>query len=120
MKPGWRTTEFWVTIFAMALCACETSGAFPPDSGQGRILALVGAVLSAAGYTGARAWGKGSGATANALSQTVAESDAASIELERLKAQAALEQALAAKAQAQAVAASFAAQATMTAMKAAP
>ncbi len=53
-KAGWRTTEFWLSLAAVAAGAVVASGAIPAESIWERIAGLVVAGLSALGYTGAR------------------------------------------------------------------
>ncbi len=53
-KPGWRTTEFWLSFAAVAAGTVIASGAIPAESVWERIAGLVVAGLSALGYTGAR------------------------------------------------------------------
>jgi len=53
-KPGWRTSEFWLSLAAVAVGTVIASGAIPAESVWERIAGLVVAGLSALGYTGAR------------------------------------------------------------------
>ena len=53
-KPGWRTTEFWLSFAAVAVGTVIASGALPAESVWERIAGLAVAGLSALGYTGAR------------------------------------------------------------------
>jgi len=53
VKPGWRTSEFWLKLAALALTSLYASGALTND----RVLAIAGmaaSVLGALGYTVAR------------------------------------------------------------------
>lgn len=59
MKPGYKTTEFWLALSAVVVSAAMGSGAVPDDSGLAKVLALVASALAALGYAGARAWTKG-------------------------------------------------------------
>jgi hypothetical protein len=54
MKPGWQTTEFWLSLVAVAAGAIVSSGAFQDNSPWMRIAGLVVSVLGALGYTAAR------------------------------------------------------------------
>ena len=54
MKPGYKTTEFWLSLAAVAVGAVASSGVIPADSVWERIVGLVVAALAAIGYTGAR------------------------------------------------------------------
>lgn len=53
-KPGYKTTEFWLSTAACLVGAVVASGAVPSDSAGERILALIVSVLAALGYTGSR------------------------------------------------------------------
>ena len=54
MKPGYKTTEFWLSLAAVAAGAVVASGVIPAESVWERIVGLVVAALAAIGYTGAR------------------------------------------------------------------
>lgn len=66
MKPGFRTTEFWLTLAAMVVGSIYASGAVESDSAL-RILGLVSSVLGALGYTVSRGMVKQTNAQANAV-----------------------------------------------------
>ena len=53
-KPGYRTTEFWLSLGAAAVGACVTAEVIPVDSPWMQVVGLVSAALVALGYTGAR------------------------------------------------------------------
>jgi hypothetical protein len=53
-KPGYKTTEFWLSFAAMAVGAAIASGVFEIDSGGDRILGLAATVLASLGYTVSR------------------------------------------------------------------
>ena len=56
MKPGWKTTEFWLTILTVLGMFCLA--AFAMDTGNvdsAAIITSVGAALSAVGYSVSRA-----------------------------------------------------------------
>lgn len=53
-KPGYKTTEFWISAAAALAGALAASGVFPNDSPGERILGLIVSVLVALGYTGSR------------------------------------------------------------------
>jgi len=55
LKPGWKTTEFWLSLLAVVLGALLTSGLLADGSQAIRIVGLGATVLGALGYTGARA-----------------------------------------------------------------
>jgi len=53
-KPGYKTTEFWLSLVAMALGAVMASGVIAPETTWERVIGLVIAGLTSLGYTGAR------------------------------------------------------------------
>ena len=54
MKPGFKTTEFWITVVVTVVSLLLASGAFEEASGVGKVLALAAAALASAGYSVAR------------------------------------------------------------------
>ena len=54
IKPGYKTTEFWISLAAVIIGSVVASGIVPADSVWERIIGLVGSALAALGYTGAR------------------------------------------------------------------
>lgn len=58
MKPGWRTSEFWLSTSAQIIGMLLASGVVPSDGQMIKILGLASAVLSTLGYTVARAMTK--------------------------------------------------------------
>ena len=54
MKPGFKTTEFWMSAIAVVLGALVASGAFTLEGTSAQVVGLVEAALVALGYTGAR------------------------------------------------------------------
>ncbi len=57
-KPGYKTTEFWLSVAAMLVGAALASGVFETDSGGDRILGLAATVLASLGYTVSRGMAK--------------------------------------------------------------
>ena len=57
-KPGWRTTEFWLTVAATAVGLLYASGVIAPESGADRWLGLIAGSLSALGYSVSRGLAK--------------------------------------------------------------
>lgn len=53
-KAGYKTTEFWLSLAAVAIGAVTASGVIPADSVWERVIGLVVAGLAALGYTGSR------------------------------------------------------------------
>ena len=54
MTPGYKTTEFWLSIVAVIVGAISASGAIAADSPTMGIIGVVASALVALGYTGAR------------------------------------------------------------------
>lgn len=54
MKPGYKTTEFWLSLIAVALGAVQAAGIVPNESAWGQMLGTVVVALVSLGYTGAR------------------------------------------------------------------
>lgn len=54
MKPGWKTTEFWLSLVATIVGVLLASGVFTDDSWAAKALGVAAATLSALGYTWAR------------------------------------------------------------------
>lgn len=53
-KPGYRTTEFWMSLIAVVLGALVASGTFTLEGTSAQVVGLVQSALVALGYTGAR------------------------------------------------------------------
>jgi hypothetical protein len=53
-KPGYRTSEFWISVAAVIVGSVVASGAIPSDGAWERIVGLLVAGFAALGYTGAR------------------------------------------------------------------
>lgn len=54
VKPGYKTTEFWLSFAAVVVGIVVASGVVPADTGWERALGLVVSGLAALGYTGSR------------------------------------------------------------------
>jgi hypothetical protein len=54
IKPGYKTTEFWLSLTAILVGAAIASGVFPVDSNGDKLLGLAATVLSSVGYTVSR------------------------------------------------------------------
>lgn len=54
MKPGYKTTEFWLALGASAVGAAMASGAIPSEGALAQAVGLIASALVALGYTGAR------------------------------------------------------------------
>lgn len=55
MKPGYKTTEFWLTLIATVVSALVATGLIGPDTQAAKIAAVITMVLASLGYTAARA-----------------------------------------------------------------
>ena len=54
MKPGYKTTEFWLSLAAVAVGALLVAGVLPNEGASTQVVGLIEAALVALGYTGAR------------------------------------------------------------------
>jgi hypothetical protein len=54
-KPGYKSTEFYLTIGAMILSAIYMSGVLVEGSPTEKVIGLVASAISALGYTVSRA-----------------------------------------------------------------
>lgn len=54
MRPGWKTSEFWLSLAAQAVSAAMASGVLT-SSPAVQAVGLAGAILTAMGYTASRA-----------------------------------------------------------------
>lgn len=57
-KPGWKSTEFWLTLAAIVVSALTTSGAIGEHTVAFQALTVIATILGSLGYAGARAWTK--------------------------------------------------------------
>lgn len=53
-KPGYKTTEFWLSFSAIIVGAVQASGIVPSEGPWNQVLGMVISALVALGYTGAR------------------------------------------------------------------
>tara|TARA_Y100001938_G_scaffold68559_2_gene95138 strand:- start:3015 stop:3209 length:195 start_codon:yes stop_codon:yes gene_type:complete len=53
-KPGYKTTEFWLSAAAAAIGGMLAAGVIAPDSTEAQVVGLISSALVALGYTGAR------------------------------------------------------------------
>jgi hypothetical protein len=53
-KPGYKTSEFWLTTIAILVGTLIASGAFADTTALGRALAFIASALTAAGYSYSR------------------------------------------------------------------
>ena len=54
MKPGWRTTEWWLTLAAVVVNAVLGSDMLTEMPAVGKVVCALGAVLAALGYSSHR------------------------------------------------------------------
>ena len=54
MKPGYKTTEFWLSAAAALVGLLIASGAFEETSTVGKVIALAASSLAALGYSVSR------------------------------------------------------------------
>lgn len=54
MTPGYKTSEFWITVVVVALGALMSSGLLAGDSSVMRVAGVVMSTLKALGYTASR------------------------------------------------------------------
>lgn len=57
-KPGYKTTEFWLTFAAMVVGTLLMSGALADDSVASKVVGAIATVLTALGYQVTRAKAK--------------------------------------------------------------
>jgi len=55
IKPGYKTTEFWLSTAATLVGLAVGSGAIPSTAPWGQIVGLITALLGSMGYTVSRA-----------------------------------------------------------------
>jgi hypothetical protein len=58
VKPGYATTEFWLSLIANLVGALMASGMFADGSTVMRVAGVAAMVLATLGYQAARAWVK--------------------------------------------------------------
>jgi len=58
IKPGYKTTEFWLTVVATTIGLLMASGAITPGSGADRWIGLIATGLASLGYSVSRGLAK--------------------------------------------------------------
>jgi len=58
MKPGFKSTEFWLSAAAALVSLLMASGAFGDDSSFAKALGFASAALASLGYSASRAFTK--------------------------------------------------------------
>jgi F0F1-type ATP synthase assembly protein I len=66
-KPGYATTEFWLTLAAVLVGAVLASGIIPASGPWGQIVGLIASLLSALGYQVTRSYVKSTQLKTNAI-----------------------------------------------------
>lgn len=69
MKPGYKTTEFWLALVAQVLGALLGAGVFEGAGPVGQAAGIASAVLASLGYSAGRAWTKNAEAKWGAVSE---------------------------------------------------
>ncbi len=59
-KPGWKTTEFWMSVTAAIVGLLSASGGVGDESIVMKVAGMAGAALVAMGYAHSRGKAKGS------------------------------------------------------------
>lgn len=59
MKPGWKTSEFWLALAALLISEATATGLIPSEGTWQRVAATLAGVLAALGYGAQRARVKG-------------------------------------------------------------
>lgn len=57
-KPGWKTTEFWLTVVSQIVGLVWASGVITEGSNADRVLGLAAAALASVGYAVSRGLAK--------------------------------------------------------------
>lgn len=60
IKPGYKTTEFWMTTLMHVVTLLQLSGIFPQDSVWTQALSIIGSMISQWAYTNSRGLTKSS------------------------------------------------------------
>ena len=53
-KPGFKTTEFWLSLAAVVLGGLMAAGVFKMEGSTAQVVGIIESALVALGYTGAR------------------------------------------------------------------
>lgn len=54
MNPGWKTSEFWLSVVALVVGVLIASGGFAEGGSIAQVLAFVASALTAMGYSVSR------------------------------------------------------------------
>ena len=55
IKPGWKTTEFWLSLMAVVVAYLGTADLWQEGTVGGKAITVVATVLAALGYSASRA-----------------------------------------------------------------
>lgn len=77
-EPGWKTSEFWLKLAALALTALYASGVIPSVGPVATGMAIAATILGALGYTVGRSWVKAAASRAGTTVVSVANENAPS------------------------------------------
>lgn len=69
IKPGWKTSEFWLSFAAFIVGSLLASGVIPAESIWAQLVGFAGAALAAMGYTYKRSAVKEVSSSAAALTE---------------------------------------------------
>lgn len=58
MKPGYKTTEFWLAAVTSVVGLLMASDVFPTESAAGQMLGILASVLASLGYSVSRGLAK--------------------------------------------------------------
>lgn len=61
MRPGWKTTEFWLSLAAAVVGATLAGGVLPSDSPWLKVCGVAAMALASLGYSWSRGKAKGNG-----------------------------------------------------------
>jgi len=65
VKPGYKTTEFWLSAAAAIVGLVAASGVFPAEGEIGKIVGMAVVVLASLGYSSSRGQAKAADARAS-------------------------------------------------------
>jgi hypothetical protein len=71
-KPGWKTSEFWLSLAAIVIGAVMASGVLDSLAGDHwlvKVVGIVASILGALGYTASRGFVKGKVVAAAAITE---------------------------------------------------
>ncbi len=84
-KPGWQTTEFWLTLIALVVGALMSSGAVQEGTTLYQALAFAAVILTTLGYTVSRTIAKKAVADNNGKAQVAYHQSVQAYRVERVR-----------------------------------